>query len=320
MTDGDPQNHGVRFLTVDRHSDGQRLDNYLVGQLKGVPKSWLYRVVRRGEVRVNKGRCKPDRRVRAGDVVRVPPMRVAERAVGTVPPALCERIEGAVLHEDGGLLVLDKPAGIAVHGGSGVSHGVIEILRASRPQAGFLELAHRLDRETSGCLMVAKQRPVLRELQQLQREGRIRKRYVALLAGRTRKGAWRVDQPLRKNTLAGGERIVRVDPEGKPAVTDFRVIRRFDRYTLVEAELHTGRTHQIRVHARASGQPIVGDAKYGEPESERGARDQGLRRLFLHAATLEWSDGAGHAFAVEAPLADELGAFLDGLGEGRPAD
>jgi 23S rRNA pseudouridine955/2504/2580 synthase len=319
VADSDPQNPGVRFLTVDRHSDGQRLDNYLVGHLKGVPKSWLYRVVRRGEVRVNKGRCKPDRRVRAGDVVRVPPMRVAERTQGVVPPALCERVEAAVVHEDAGLLIVDKPAGIAVHGGSGVSHGVIEILRAARPTAGFLELAHRLDRETSGCLMVARQRPVLRELQQLQREGRIRKRYLALLTGRTRKGAWRVDQPLRKNTLASGERIVRVDPTGKAAITDFRVIRHFDQYTLVEAELHTGRTHQIRVHARACGQPIAGDAKYGDPAAERCAREQGLRRLFLHAASLSWTGSTGTAFAVEAPLPAELQAFLARIGEGRSA-
>lgn len=315
MADTGPRNSGVRFLTVDSHSDGQRLDNYLIGQLKGVPKSWVYRVVRRGEVRVNKGRSRPERRVQAGDVVRVPPVRIAERVSDAVPVALCERIEAAVVHEDDVLLVVDKPAGIAVHGGSGVSHGVIEILRAARPAAPFLELAHRLDRETSGCLMIARQRSMLRKLQQMQRDGSIRKRYLALLAGRTRKGSWRVDQPLRKNTLQGGERVVRVDPAGKAAVTDFRVISHFEGYTLVEAELHTGRTHQIRVHAQASGLPIVGDPKYCDPATARAVRDAGLRRLFLHAASLSWIGADGVPFMIEAPLPTELAGFLETLTE-----
>lgn len=188
MAERSAANGGVRLLTVDEGSDGQRLDNYLIGQLKGVPKSWIYRVMRRGEIRVNKGRCKPDRRIRQGDIVRIPPVRLAQRQSEGPAPGLIERVESAIVYEDDGLLIVNKPSGVAVHGGSGLSHGVIEILRAARPNAPFLELAHRLDRDTSGCLMVAKTRPVLRDLQDRQRAGAIDKRYLALLVGSTRKG------------------------------------------------------------------------------------------------------------------------------------
>jgi 23S rRNA pseudouridine955/2504/2580 synthase len=315
MAEQSASNGGVRLLTVDEGSDGQRLDNYLISQLKGVPKSWIYRVMRRGEVRVNKGRCKPDRRIHHGDVVRVPPVRLAQRAAEGPAPGLVERIESAIVHEDDDLLIVNKPSGVAVHGGSGLSHGIIEILRASRPTAPFLELAHRLDRDTSGCLMLAKNRRTLRELQERQRAGAIDKRYAALLAGNTRKGAWRVDQPLRKNTLKSGERIVRVDPEGKPAITDFEVIRRYPGFTLVTAELGTGRTHQIRVHAASVGLPIAGDPKYGDEAADRVARSLGLKRLFLHAASLRWALGGRRYFSVEAPLPNELQSFLDRIAE-----
>ena len=315
MPEKSPSNVGVRLLTVDEGSDGQRLDNYLINHLKGVPKSWIYRVMRRGEVRVNKGRCKPDRRVRQGDVVRIPPVRLAQRQPEGPAPGLIERIESAIVHEDSDMLIVNKPSGIAVHGGSGLSHGVIEILRASRPSAPFLELAHRLDRDTSGCLMLAKSRRILRELQDRQRAGAIEKRYTALLVGRTRKGTWRVDQPLRKNTLKSGERIVRVDPAGKPAITDFEVIRRFRGFTLVRAELGTGRTHQIRVHAASVQLPIAGDPKYGDEDANRAARKLGLKRLFLHAATLRWSVGDRRHFSVEAPLPAELQSFLTQMAE-----
>jgi 23S rRNA pseudouridine955/2504/2580 synthase len=212
------------------------------------------------------------------------------------------------------MLVVDKPAGVAVHGGSGVSHGVIELLRAARPNAPFLELAHRLDREASGCLMLAKRRSALRVLQELQRAGAIEKRYLALLAGRTRKGGWRADAPLRKNTLKSGERIVRVDPEGKSAVTHFAVLTRYPDATLVEALLETGRTHQIRVHAAHAGMPILGDPKYGDEDANRHFREQGLRRLFLHAASLRfaWPE-SGRRYAFEAPLPDELQRVLDSM-------
>jgi 23S rRNA pseudouridine955/2504/2580 synthase len=303
---------GVQWLTVDADHEGQRLDNFLIGSLKGVPRSWIYRVMRRGEVRVNKGRCKPDRRIHAGDVVRIPPVRQATRATAGPPRGLIEQVEAAIIHEDARLLIVNKPSGIAVHGGSGLSHGIIEILRASRPDAPFLELAHRLDRDTSGCLMLCKKRSVLRELQDLQRSNRVEKHYSALLLGALRKGRWKVDQPLRKNTLQSGERVVRVDPEGKPALTRFSRVRRFAAYTLVDAKLETGRTHQIRVHAAACGHPIVGDAKYGDEAMNQAARRSGLRRLFLHARSLSWNAAGGlPALRIEAPLGNELETFLE---------
>ena len=306
----------VQLVEIDEHNEGQRLDNFLLAHLKGVPRAWVYRVLRKGEVRVNKGRCKPAYRLQTGDLVRIPPVRQAERQHGSPPEEQILKIHNSICYEDNLLLIVNKPAGLAVHGGSGVSHGVIEILRAARPDAPFLELAHRLDRETSGCLMLAKRRSALTRLQELQRAGRIEKRYLALLGGRIRKGAWRADLPLRKNTLQGGERVVRVDPQGKPAVTRFKVLRRFADATLVEATLETGRTHQIRVHAAANGTPILGDPKYGDEGANRHFRDLGLRRLFLHAASLrlEWPD-AGCDFTIEAPLPDELRDLLERLNE-----
>lgn len=306
----------VQMVTVDENNDGQRLDNFLLGRLKGVPRSWVYRVLRRGEVRVNKGRCKPARRLQVGDVVRIPPLRQSDRQVESPSGKLIELIEKSVCYEDGLLLIVNKPAGVAVHGGSGLSHGVIEILRASRPDAPFLELAHRLDRETSGCLMLAKKRSSLRRLQELQRAGKIEKRYRALLTGRSRKGAWRADVPLQKNTLKSGERIVRVDPEGKTAITHFEVVQRFSECFLVEATLETGRTHQIRVHAAANGTPILGDPKYGDDIANRSLREMGLRRLFLHASALrfDWPELRG-GFQIEAPLPTELQSVLETLDE-----
>jgi 23S rRNA pseudouridine955/2504/2580 synthase len=314
MAEPPDRSTGVRFLVIDEGHDGQRLDNFLLSQLKGVPKSWVYRVLRRGEVRVNKGRCKPDRRLRIGDTVRIPPLRLAPSRASEPPPAAMERIENAIVYEDHLMLVVDKPAGVAVHGGSGVSHGVIELLRAARPDAPFLELAHRLDRETSGCLMLAKRRSALRTLQELQRAGRIEKRYLALLSGRTRKGGWRADAPLRKNTLKSGERIVRVDPEGKQAVTHFSVRSRYSDATLVEALLETGRTHQIRVHAAQAGMPILGDPKYGDEDANRRFRELGLKRLFLHAASLrfEWPE-SGRLHVFEAPLPADLQQVLESM-------
>lgn len=314
MAEGAVRTEQVRLVTVGENSDGQRLDNFLMAQLKGVPKSWIYRVLRRGEVRVNKGRCKPERRLQIGDIVRIPPVREAQRQTGEAPAGLIEKIEQSIIYEDSSMLVINKPAGIAVHGGSGLSHGVIEILRASRPLAPYLELAHRLDRETSGCLMLAKKRSALRRLQELQRAGRIEKRYLALLAGRSRKGGWRTDVPLQKNTLKSGERVVRVDPQGKQAITHFKVVQRFPESMLVEATLETGRTHQIRVHAAANGTPILGDPKYGDEDANRAMRELGLRRLFLHAASLrfEWPETPG-GMHIEAELPTELQLVLEAL-------
>ena len=316
MGTNSPPSPRVQLVTIGENNDGQRVDNFLLAKLRGVPRSWVYRVLRRGEVRVNKGRCKPSTRLHCGDVVRIPPLRVDSPAHNTPPGGLVQAIESAILYEDDQLLMLDKPSGIAVHGGSGVAFGVIETLRAARPNAPYLELAHRLDRDTSGCLLVAKRRRALVGLQELQRQGRIEKRYLALLAGRIRKGTWRADLPLRKNTLQSGERIVRVDPLGKQAATGFRVLQRYTDATLVEATLETGRTHQIRVHAAANGTPILGDEKYGDDDANRHFREKGLRRLFLHAASLRfaWPDVRG-GIHVEAPLPGELISILETLHE-----
>jgi 23S rRNA pseudouridine955/2504/2580 synthase len=314
MSDAPPESGRAQVLTVGEGGEGQRLDNFLMARLKGVPRSWVYRVLRRGEVRVNSGRSKPDRRLQRGDQVRIPPLRLASSETPAVPGGLVAEIEHTVVFEDAGLIVLNKPAGLAVHGGSGLAYGVIEAMRAARPQQPYLELVHRLDRDTSGCLMLASKRSALTALQELQRGGRIEKRYLALLAGRIRKGAWRADLPLRKNTLRSGERVVRVDPEGKTAVTHFTVLQRFAQATLVEAVLETGRTHQIRVHAAANGTPILGDDKYGDEAANQAFRARGLKRLFLHAASLRlaWPPG-GRARRFEAPLPPALEQLLQQL-------
>ena len=306
---------GVRHVTVDERGDGQRIDNFLLRELRGVPRTMVYRLLRKGEVRVNKGRVKAGRRLVAGDVVRIPPLRQEARAEsGTPPDRLLKRIEETVIYEDNLILILNKDSGLAVHGGSGLSFGAIELLRASRPRQKALELAHRLDRDTSGCLMLAKRRSALRTLQELQREGRVRKRYLALLRGRWDGERATVKAPLKKNTLRSGERIVTVSRDGKAAHTVFRVVRRFAEATLVEAELRTGRTHQIRVHAAHLGTPILGDTKYGDEEANRRFRPLGLRRLFLHAASLRfpWPDRE-QPYSFEAPLSRELEQLLERL-------
>lgn len=305
----------VQYLVVKEDSDGQRIDNFLLARLKGVPRSWVYRVLRRGEVRVNKGRAKPTRRLHIGDEVRIPPLRTSQKEQGAGPGAGLQRlIKDSILYQDKELLVVNKPSGVAVHGGSGVSFGVIEILRALYADAPYLELAHRLDRDTSGCLMLAKRRPALRQLQKLQLAGRVEKRYLALLGGRWRKERMTADAPLQKNTLRSGERLVRVDPQGKDAVTHFQVLQRFDGAMLVEARLETGRTHQIRVHAAHLGAPILGDEKYGDEQANRWMRERGLKRLFLHAWKLDfpWEARPG-GYHFEAPLPPELEACLGKL-------
>jgi 23S rRNA pseudouridine955/2504/2580 synthase len=309
----------VRILRVDSQSDGQRVDNFLVRELKGVPKSHLYRVMRRGEVRVNKGRVKASHRLSTGDLVRIPPLRTAlpDQEV-RVPQRCLDTLSQAILYEDERLLVIDKPAGLAVHGGSGLSHGVIECLRELRP-GRELELVHRLDRETSGCLLVSKRRSALRELHALIREGALEKRYLALLVGEIPGKKQIVDAPLRKNVLRGGERLVQVDPrEGKPARTIFHVLRReciqSRVLTLAEVELVTGRTHQIRVHAAHLGAPLAGDSKYGDASAEPVLRGLGLSRLFLHAASVRLRLGEmARPLRVEAPLPEDLARVLSAL-------
>ncbi len=295
------------MLEVSPEFAGQRIDNFLRNQLKGVPKTLIYRILRKGEVRVNKGRIKPEYKLQAGDLVRVPPLRLAERdEPAPLAQGLLERLEAAIVYEDKTLIVLNKPAGIAVHGGSGLSYGVIEALRQLRPDAKELELVHRLDRDTSGLLMVAKKRSMLRHLHQELRGDGVDKRYMALVRGRWETGKKQVNAPLLKNTLRSGERMVEVTDEGKEALTLFRVLRRFgDFATLVEARPVTGRTHQIRVHARHAGHAIAGDSKYGDEDFSREIRELGGKRLFLHAYGLKVPLPDGGELNLEAPV-DEV--------------
>lgn len=305
----------VRYLAVTADQAGQRIDNFLITQLKGVPKTLIYRILRKGEVRVNKGRIRPDYRLQADDVVRVPPLRVAEVAPPPQPGATLSReLAARILYENHGLLVLNKPSGLAVHGGSGVSFGAIEALRVVRPEAPFLELVHRLDRDTSGLLMVAEKRSVLRALHEELRHGRMHKVYVALLSGRLKGAEHTVTAPLQKIVQASGEHIVRVSREGKEAHTDFRVLERIGDTTLVEAVLHTGRTHQIRVHAQYLGHPIVGDEKYGSDGVNQHMKAHGINRLFLHARDLRIRlPGQEQPLDLHCPLEPELLAGLERL-------
>lgn len=302
------------FERVGPDHAGQRIDNFLLRLLKGVPRTRIYSMLRRGEVRVNRGRVKADYRVAAGDEIRLPPLRRPEESPSRSgpPPTAIERVRAAIIHEDRHLIVLDKPAGMAVHGGSGLSFGAIELLRAARTDCETLELVHRLDRETSGCLLIAKDRASLRELHAGMRDGGIDKHYLALLGGRWKGGAVEVDAPLAKNVLAGGERIVRTDPDGRAARTRFTPRERFGAATLVEATLMSGRTHQIRVHAAAIDRPLAGDPKYGDRDFNARLRRIGLKRMFLHAERLAF-ELRGRRHQIEAPLPDELQQTLDRL-------
>ena len=302
----------VETVEVPEDRDGQRVDNFLTGRLKGVPKSLVYRLLRTGQVRVNGKRAKPDLRLAAGDAVRIPPVRMAERAEpGVAPAGQTARVEAAVLSEDREFLVIDKPAGIASHGGSGISFGAIELMRSSRPRES-LELVHRLDRDTSGVLVLAKKRSALTALQAEIREGRVEKRYLALLEGELPQQRMNVDAALRKFVLQGGERMVRVDEEGKASRSRFAEVERFSGATLAEVAIETGRTHQIRVHAAHIGHPVAGDEKYGEREFNLAMRRVGLKRLFLHAARFEFSIGE-RSYGFSAPLPDDLKRVIDAL-------
>jgi 23S rRNA pseudouridine955/2504/2580 synthase len=308
----DLSNASAAAVEVDAGSEGQRVDNFLLRVCKGVPRSHIYRVLRTGEVRVNSRRVAATYRLQPGDRVRIPPIRVDPSTPRRAPPA-----ELPVVLEDDSLLVVDKPAGIAVHGGSGISFGVIERLRSARPQARFLELAHRLDRDTSGLLILAKRRAALVALHAALREGRVRKRYLVLVKGNWRDDKRNVNLPLRKSLTQSGERRVSVDRAGREAVTVFRRVRALPGHTLLEAELMTGRTHQIRVHLAHLGFPILGDDKYGDFERNRAVAKRGLKRMFLHAARLEFQHPiTGVPLALSSPLPRELEAFLDAA----PAD
>ena len=311
----------VRLIKVPEDRAGQRLDNFLLGQLKGAPRSLVYKLVRSGQVRVNGGRAKAERKLEAGEEVRVPPVSLAEVGDKAPPPSgFLQRMEQAIVFEDARLLVINKPSGVASHGGSGISHGAIETMRVLRPNQ-TLELVHRLDRDTSGLLVMAKKRSALSELQALLREdhgatGGIRKRYLTLLAGRMPDGVMSVDAPLHVGLRQGGERHVQVNAAGKPSLSHFRVLERRGGHSYCEVRIETGRTHQIRVHAQHIGHPVAGDDKYGDPAVNKRLREQaGLKRLFLHAASLEFALDAGKTpYVLNAPLAPELAEVLDRLG------
>jgi len=299
----------VKIVAISADEAGQRIDNFLRTHLKGVPKSMIYRIVRKGEVRVNKKRIKPEYKLEDGDQVRIPPVRVAEREEDAISPHLQKvaALEHVILYEDDHILVLNKPSGTAVHGGSGLSFGVIEGLRALRPDARFLELVHRLDRDTSGVLLVAKKRSALRSLHEQLREKGMQKDYLALVRGQWPSHIKSIQAPLLKNILQSGERIVRVNSEGKPSETRFKVEERFDIATLVRCSPITGRTHQIRVHTLHAGHPIAFDDRYGEREFDNQLSGTGLRRLFLHAAALRFTHPhTGEILRIEAPLDNQL--------------
>ncbi|WP_462320064.1 RluA family pseudouridine synthase [Halochromatium sp.] len=307
----------VEWVQVSADAAGQRIDNFLLARLKGVPRSRVYRLLRSGEVRVNKGRARPSQRLAAGDQVRLPPLRRPEQGETVSPSAqLRERLADALLYEDDRVLVINKPAGLAVHGGSGINLGVIETLRAMRPGAE-LELVHRLDRDTSGCLLISKRRSALRRLHALLRDGEVDKRYLALLCGRLTRAELEVTAALSTNRVRGGERVVRVDTAaGKPSRTWFRKQRNLGPFTLVEAKLDTGRTHQIRVHAAHLGAAVAGDPKYGDPADNERLKRVGLKRLFLHAATLSFrARDDGPQVQVTAPLPEALEVVLMRLEE-----
>ena len=325
-----PASAEVQFLTVGEESAGQRLDNFLIRILKGVPKTHVYRIIRSGEVRVNKGRASADARVALGDVVRLPPVRISEAVAAKAEKPAPAR-EFPVLFEDEHLIAIDKPAGVAVHGGSGVSFGVIEQLRQARPAAKFLELVHRLDRETSGILLVAKKRSALTKLQDQFRERETGKTYLALVAGAWPANRKVIDQPLHKYLQADGERRVKVvakdDPDGMRSITLVKVAEQVflppppgegrgggapPQASLLEVTIKTGRTHQIRVHLASAGHPILGDDKYGDFDLNKTLARQGLKRMFLHAWRLQFDHPAtGERIALQAPLPTELQKFTD---------
>ena len=299
----------VSFVTISEENEAQRIDNFLITYLKGVPKSMIYRILRKGEVRVNKKRIKPEYKLAIGDQVRIPPMRVSEKTVPEISTKLNKvaDLEKAIIYEDDVILAINKPSGIAVHGGSGLSFGVIEGLRALRPEAKFLELVHRIDRETSGILLIAKKRSALKSLHEQLRLKQMQKNYLALVKGNWPSECKVVQAPLLKNVLKSGERVVKVNAEGKPSETRFKVEERFGFATLVKASPVTGRTHQIRVHTQYANHPIAFDDRYGDSQFDALLADSKLNRLFLHAANVKFIHPKTlQEMQLNAPLDDVL--------------
>jgi 23S rRNA pseudouridine955/2504/2580 synthase len=312
MISNDERNGGVEYVQVGSDRAGQRIDNFLVSRLKGLPKSLVYRLLRTGQVRVNRGRIKPDYRLQEGDTVRIPPVKVREKSEPSGAKARDTgiRLTESILFEDRDIVILNKPAGLAVHAGSGLGYGLIELLRM-QPGYENVELAHRLDRGTSGCLILARNRSTLRSLQQLLRQHAIEKTYLALLRGRLPTKPLVVDSALSRNQLRSGERMVALDDEGKDARTTLRLMEAYKDASLASVQIETGRTHQIRVHCASIDHPLAGDDKYGDREFNRRMKESGLRRLFLHASELRFTLDTTHV--IEAPLPAELKAVLDAL-------
>ncbi len=310
----------VQYITIDEERQGQRLDNFLIASLKGLPKSHVYRIVRKGEVRINKKRVKPDYRLQIGDIVRLPPLTISEQTkISNVPDTLMTTFKNRILYESDALVILNKPIGIPVHGGTEVSLSVIDVARKLWPQCKNIELVHRLDKETSGCLILAKKRSALRMAHALLREGKVKKKYLVLVKGSWQKKKKTITLSLQKNQLQSGERMVFVDKEGKKAITTFTPQQVLAKVSLLEADIETGRTHQIRVHAASVGHPVVGDEKYGDHEFNKLAKKLGFKRMFLHAYAIEfaWPDetetDGQKIISAQAPLDAEFSKAVEGF-------
>ena len=304
--------HSVNYVVIDEQNTGQRIDNFLFNYLKSVPKGHIYKIIRKGEVRVNKGRIKQTYKLQSGDSVRVPPVSVTEKAPAPAPGrSLLKLIENSIIFEDDSLIALNKPSGVAVHGGSGISYGIIEAVRALKPEQKFLELIHRLDRDTSGCLLIAKKRSALTGVQNLLRNRQTDKRYLTLLCGKVGFSHEKVTAPLLREALRSGERFVRVDKTGKQSTSYFTKIKQFKDAALVEVKIVTGRTHQIRVHSQYLGHCVAGDTKYGNYACNQRLKQKGLKRLFLHSAQISFAHpDTGKNITIKAPLPEELEQFL----------
>jgi len=301
----------VKYVEVSQDRDGQRLDNFLSVRLKGLPRSLIYRIIRTGQVRVNGGRAKPATRLETGDMVRIPPASVRENKSGDIPPAVMRLLSQSVCYEAQGVMVINKPAGMAVHGGSGLAWGVIDVVRKMRPGMN-VDLVHRLDRETSGCLLLALDGDTLRDLNAQIQNDQVKKHYLCLMDGKLQHDLVDVNEPIGKFERSG-QRFMRIDPEGKPAYTTFRLLQNYAAYSFAEAQLHTGRTHQIRVHAAHLGMPLAGDKRYSSKERQKFWKAQGLKRMFLHAHQLRFYTRDGEEQLVSSPLPQELSKLLEVL-------
>ena len=301
----------VSLVEVTQDRDGQRLDNFLTARLKGVPRSVIYRIIRTGQVRVNGGRAKPATRLETGDIVRVPPASVRENKTGDIPPAVLQLLNQSICYESHGIMVINKPAGMAVHGGSGLAWGVVDAVRKMRPGMK-VDLVHRLDRETSGCLLLALDGDALRALNKQITNDQVEKRYLCLMDGKLEQGLVQVNEPIGQFERAG-QKFMRVDPQGKPAHTTFRLLQNYAGYSFAEAQLHTGRTHQIRVHAAHLGASLAADKRYSPAARQKFWKAQGLKRMFLHAHQVQFFTGDGEQQLVSSQLPDELRSLLERL-------